>query len=225
MLTALWNPFPSHLFPLRPLSRNCRPVLRVGPQSMEKIISEIQHLDPRAWFLKEKTFTKDGLPDKEWSTLALRSEHGKPQPFLRPLTADSAKLYRDTELLEACPELQKFVHSLSPRVYLVRLLKLTPGARVKFHSDEVAFRDTKLAARFHLPLTTNPGCIMSMGIPLNAPVPGSHIWNAREIARFHLSLGTLWYTNVNALHSVCNEGTTDRIHLVIDMAPPVELRA
>ena len=182
------------------------------------MLSEALRLGQSEW---EAKLSSDGASDpKGWASVTLRGPGGRASACLAPFTGEAAEPYLDTPSLASCPHLQDFLRSLPGPVYLVRLLRLRPGARVKYHTDESVFRDTSFAARFHLPLSTNPGCTMSIGEPLNAPAPGYNIWNAREVARFHLAVGHLWYTNVNALHSVCNEGVSDRIHLVVDMAPP-----
>lgn len=105
-------------------------------------------------------------------------------------------------------------------VYLVRLLRVAPRARVKFHTDKDVFEHSGDIIRCHIPIKTNPAVMFQLDYPLTSPAPGFHIWNASVLHERHLSAGKLWYTNVNTLHGVVNNSDEERVHLVIDMQPP-----
>ena len=80
----------------------------------------------------------------------------------------------------------------------VRFLNLRAGAIIKQHRDmELAFE--KGMARLHFPVFTNTGVEF-------------YIENDRVI----LQEGECWYINANLPHRVSNNGSTDRIHLIVD---------
>jgi hypothetical protein len=182
------------------------------------MLREVRQLPPTKWVRKSSNLDPDEAPS--WSSITLRGPHGEDSTFLARYPLGENSPFEDTEALTHCPTIAAFIRGLPTQVYLVRLLRLRPGARIKFHTDDVVFKNSRQIIRTHLPLSTNAQCELGIGWPLHAPAPGYHVWNARLMGRFHLFPGFLWYTNVNALHSVWNEGTTDRIHLVVDLGPP-----
>jgi hypothetical protein len=78
------------------------------------------------------------------------------------------------------------------------LTRLRAGAVIPRHKDEGPL--TAKTHRIHVPVTTNTGCIFSVG----------------EESK-NLGVGQIWVIdNVNRYHSVENAGDTDRVHLIID---------
>jgi aspartyl/asparaginyl beta-hydroxylase (cupin superfamily) len=77
-------------------------------------------------------------------------------------------------------------------------IKLQPGGTITPHIDQGPF--AAATERYHLPITTNPDCFLSSG---------------GETA--HAPAGELWYFNKHALHTATNGGSTDRVHLIIDV--------
>ncbi|MDB5018626.1 MAG: L-proline cis-4-hydroxylase [Mucilaginibacter sp.] len=131
-----------------------------------------------------------------WTVLALRSPGGNSKNIIPDLIRNS--VYMDTALMEYFPSVKKLLSTLSCPVMSVRFLNLKAGAVIKPHRDnELAFE--KGEARLHFPVITNPGVKFYIE---NELVP--------------LKEGNCWYINANLPHSVLNEGTTDRMHLVID---------
>jgi hypothetical protein len=127
--------------------------------------------------------------------------------------------YAYTAAGKECPVLRNLLEGLGTDVYLVRYLKLRPGELVKFHTDDVVFRDTSKMVRLHLPVVTNTDAVLRFGTPLQEPARGFMIWDAKQVWETHMPSGNLWFTNVNALHAVYNGGSQDRIHLVVDVKP------
>lgn len=80
----------------------------------------------------------------------------------------------------------------------VMLNRVPPGIDVPKHTDTVH----GLPKRWHLPIQTNPGCFF---------------WDEINGER-HFPLGE-WCGPVpySSLHTVWNHGTTERIHLVVDL--------
>ena len=162
--------------------------------------------------------------DGKWGSLTLRSLYGESGQFLtKGAVEKGAALHKYTPAGEACPNIRFLLNDLNTDVYLVRLLRLDPGELVKFHTDDVVFRDVRKVVRLHLPIFTSPSAVLRFGSPLQEPAPGYHVWRARQEMEAHIPAGELWYTNVNALHSVYNGGVEPRVHLVADVRPSSKL--
>lgn len=89
----------------------------------------------------------------------------------------------------------------------IMINKLKPGVEVPVHTDTVAAGNYKTAhvSRWHLPIVTNEQCY----------------WWDEELAReIHLEYG-YWHGPIKhwMKHSVKNLGTTERVHLVVDLLP------
>lgn len=83
-------------------------------------------------------------------------------------------------------------------IFRAILVNLPAGNKVHPHIDKG--KSFNVPRRIHLPIQTNPKCYFTVG----------------ETTK-NLKLGELWEINNNGImHSVSNEGETDRIHLIID---------
>lgn len=84
------------------------------------------------------------------------------------------------------------------------LINLPAGAKIGRHKDRNYNGNRfNLCRRLHIPITTNESCIFE--------IDGEEM-NIKE--------GEIWeISNVNKMHSVRNDGETDRVHLLIDFAP------
>ena len=153
-----------------------------------------------------------------WSSLTIRSSEASESPHLSARTP-GAETYAYTPLAEQLPRVRAVLDSLGTGVLLVRYLKLEPGELVKFHTDEMVFSNTSKIVRLHLPVVTNDKAVLRFGTPLREPSKGYLVWEAKQEWEVHMPAGHVWFTNVNALHSVYNGGQAARIHLVIDVQP------
>lgn len=136
----------------------------------------------------------------DWNVLSLRSPGGITDNIVPEILDTETITFKDTPLMEQCPAIQKLVASLNCEVYAVRLMNLKKGATIKPHRDkELCFENGE--ARLHIPIFTNDQVAF---YSQNNLIP------MRE--------GECWYINANITHSVQNNGTSDRIHLVIDCA-------
>ena len=142
---------------------------------------------------------------------------------LTKLGIGEQNLYIYTTAMKNCNYFKKILDEIPTDIYLVRILKLKSKGRIKFHTDEVVFNQTKDIIRCHLPIITHPNIKFQIGFPLNKPAEGFEIWNASVLHEKYLAPGKLWYTNVNTLHGVVNNSNIDRYHLVIDMRPPYQI--
>ncbi len=132
----------------------------------------------------------------EWTALALRAPGGKDSVI--PDLMGEQQAYADTPHMQHFPSVRQLVQSLECPVLSVRFLNLKAGAVIKAHRDhELAFE--KGEARLHFPIQTNPDVSFYV-----------------EDTRVDMQVGTCWYINANLTHRVSNNGTTDRVHLVVD---------
>ncbi len=131
-----------------------------------------------------------------WSSIALFSSDGKyDNIYAMP---DEENSLRDTCALQRCPAIQKLMAQLNFKVISARLLNLAAGAVIKPHRDHcLGYEDGVF--RIHFPIQTNPEV--------------EFILNNERIM---MLAGECWYINANYMHSVANNGTSDRVHLVID---------
>lgn len=158
----------------------------------------------------------------DWGSVTLKSISGGDQSFLKKtdLGTGNKNKYRYTEAIRLCPYIKQILDAIPTDVYLVRLLRLAPRSRIKFHTDKDIFEQRGKIIRCHIPIKTNNAVMFQLGYPLASPAPGYYIWDASVLHEKHLSAGGLWYTNVNALHGVLNNSDEERVHLVVDMRPP-----
>lgn len=128
--------------------------------------------------------------------LPLRAIDGKMNfPGATPGNADR---FQDTEALKACPYFQEIINQFQCEKEAARLMSLPPGAIINPHTDHsLGYEDGVF--RVHIPIMTNPDV--------------HFILNDERII---MQAAEAWYTNVNLTHSVRNEGTTHRVHFVVD---------
>ena len=133
-----------------------------------------------------------------WTVLPLRSPGGKADNPVPDLLGQSSA-FIDTVNMAGFPSVQKLLGSFNCPVRAARFLNLRAGAVIKQHRDaQLAFE--KGEARLHFPAITNPAVEFYC-----------------EDERIVLNEGECWYLNANIPHRVSNPGTSDRIHLVVDL--------
>jgi hypothetical protein len=140
-----------------------------------------------------------------WSGVALRSVNGTAsQLYLDPTKSGS---YADTPVLDGCGYFREVLGAFECPLESVRLLKLAAGSRIREHADfDLGFRYG--VVRVHVPVQTN-----------------SDIEFFLDAERVVMNEGESWYLDLSRPHRVDNNGTTDRIHLVIDCVVNEWLRA
>lgn len=130
-----------------------------------------------------------------WTVLPLRSPGGK-DTIIPDLMTETA--FADTRNMAFFPAVKELADSLQCPVLSVRFLNLHAGAIIKPHIDrDLSFE--KGEARLHFPIFTNQQVEFYI-----------------EDKLIKMNEGECWYINANLRHQASNQGTTDRIHLVID---------
>jgi hypothetical protein len=180
------------------MNASCKLSLNFDPRPLQ---ADVEQLQPGDWVAHFNT----GYYEGEWLGIALRSAGGLQDKLYPDPNAKSP--VRDTPVLERSQNLRKLITSLKCPVRSARLLKLTPGARIKEHRDyDLGFEEGEI--RLHIPIVTSSQVEFFLG--------GE---------RLEMKEGECWYLNVSLPHSVDNRGSVDRIHLVIDCGVNDWLRA
>jgi hypothetical protein len=145
----------------------------------------------------EDTWRQDfpGSPHQDSESIYLRmpSEISVDSIF-NSLEVSNLPLMRDYAFADACKAISLMTIATVKRVMLV---KLKAGGKVTPHIDQGAYAEA--TERYHLPVITNPDCLMTSGDET-----------------VHLPAGEVWWFDKHALHSVVNNGP-DRIHLIVDV--------
>ncbi|MES2338938.1 MAG: aspartyl/asparaginyl beta-hydroxylase domain-containing protein [Pseudomonadota bacterium] len=142
----------------------------------------------------------------DWSVLPLRAPVGETHP-IRMAVPTPAEHWCDTALLDHAPACRAVLATLRCPLHSVRLMRLSAGSAILEHRDPDLSADDGFA-RLHVPIVTNPGVRFLVN---GTPVP--------------MAAGETWYVRLSDPHAVTNDGTTDRIHLVIDAVVNPWLRA
>lgn len=158
----------------------------------DKLVNDLKQLLRSDWI---PHFNQQGYTGK-WNSLPLYAPGGNPNNILA-YVGEAEKII-PTPMLNDCKYFQQVLANFWCPFSSVRLLRLAAGAYIKPHRDyRSGYEDDFF--RLHIPILTNAKVSFIL-----------------DEKRLMMQPGECWYTNVNFVHSVSNEGATDRIHLVID---------
>jgi quercetin dioxygenase-like cupin family protein len=136
--------------------------------------------------------------DGNWSAIPLRGTAGARHPVMMIYSDPTATSFEDTPMLQGCAYFREVLDAFQCPLRAVRLMRLTPGSRIKEHTDlELSVEEG--TARIHIPVVTNA----DVEFYLNR-------------SRVVMEPGSVWYLRLSDPHSVHNKGDTERVHLVID---------
>ena len=152
---------------------------------------DLEALAPSDWTPHFNTQYYEG----DWSGVALRAPVAAHVALYPDPTAEG---YEDTETLAHCPSVSNVLDEFHCLTEAVRFLRLGPRAVIHEHRDyRLSYEDG--LARVHIPIKTSGEVEFYLG--------GQ---------RVEMKEGEAWYLNFNLPHSVKNNGTDERVHLVID---------
>lgn len=114
--------------------------------------------------------------------------------------------FKSTPTLHKCKYFQEILDDLDTDIYLVRLMKLDANGYIAPHSDAPQFQNILEIIRCCIPIITND--------KVDFYIDGD---------KYNLKENILWYTDVTKEHWVRNNSSEDRIHLVIDFKPTIEI--
>jgi hypothetical protein len=136
--------------------------------------------------------------DGNWSVIPLRGTAGARHPVMMIYPDPTVTAFEDTPMLASCAYFREVLAAFHCPLRAVRLMRLTPGSRIKEHTDlELGIEHG--AARIHIPVVTND----DVEFYLNG-------------SRVVMTAGSAWYLRLSDPHSVYNKGDAERVHLVID---------
>lgn len=135
----------------------------------------------------------------DWSAMALRAAAGETNPVRLIYANPTATDWVDTPLMAHVPAMRAAVATLRCPVQSVRLMRLGPGSAILPH-DDLDLAAEAGRARLHLPIKSNPAV--------------RFVLNGEAVP---MAVGDLWYLRLSDTHSAVNEGTSPRVHLVIDV--------
>jgi Aspartyl/Asparaginyl beta-hydroxylase len=162
---------------------------------------DVQRLQDDLERLRGATWTEHFVRqnyDGDWSVIPLRASASATHPIQMIFSDPTATAFVDCPALAATPYIREVLAAFACPLRCVRLMRLTPGSRIKAHSDyDLEFESGMV--RIHIPIATNPGVEFRLN---GAIVP--------------LTQGSAWYLRLADPHSVENRGDSDRVHLVID---------
>lgn len=161
----------------------------------ERMKADLKLLESEEWIAQFVPQNYSG----EWSIIPLKGPRGATHPILMAYSDPSCEEFEETPFLHHCNYLKEVIDAFEANVQSVRLMKLTPGSRIKEHSDYDLDAESGMC-RIHVPISTNP----EVDFFLN----GSKVC---------LKEGECWYLRLSDPHAVENNGTTDRVHIVMDI--------
>lgn len=162
---------------------------------------------------------------RKWTAIALRGFFDDPDRIEKPTemhrnwklehAAELANPVRWTEAAAVFEKTRKLVERLFPyKLERVRIMRLAPGELLRHAdiTDRAAGTSDGAIARLHAPIVTNPS-VRFRSWELDGTV--------RELVP---EAGGLFYLDTRKPHAVKNDGTTDRIHIVVDAVVDRPLR-
>lgn len=167
------------------------------------------------------------LTDEQWSSFSLRQQRYEVHRDTQTVGLVYDPDFRHSHPTKL-PMLQTFQQALQPILgqvaafyeestkgqalikqnglgYFVRatLVRLKAGGEIAAHQD-LNFSLTH-SHRVHVPIVTNPGVVFTVGNEA-----------------MHMPAGAIYEINNRRMHSVANEGSDDRVHLILDFVLPGE---
>jgi hypothetical protein len=163
---------------------------------------------------------------KSWSAISLRGYSDDILRIEKPVEmskkwqdehADEDHSLRDTFLREKFPEVDSLLKPFGEvEIHRIRFMKLSPGGgELTRHTDQVdpdSGGSIGKLARLHFPLLTNDAVEFMVWEPSG---------NKKVV---NMKPSEMWFLDTRKPHMVVNGGTTDRLHLVIDVKTNAKLR-
>lgn len=109
-----------------------------------------------------------------------------------------------TEALQRCPYFADLLAALPGTIKMARLSALPAGGRIHRHYDPVESVDFE-DLRIHIPVRTDPKVRFYLGF-----------------RRFQWRVGEAWYGDFTFPHSIYNDSSINRVHLIVDLTPCAE---
>jgi hypothetical protein len=158
---------------------------------VQALKTDLQNFGPDDWTPHFNTQYYEG----DWSGIALRAAENAHVALYPDPTVET---YVETQAMARCPAVRVALEKFECPTESVRFLRLGPGAVIREHRDyRLSVEDG--VARVHIPIKTS-----------------SDVEFYLDGRRIEMNEGDAWYLNFNLKHSVRNNGTAERVHLVVD---------
>jgi hypothetical protein len=157
----------------------------------DRLAADLDRMEPQWWHGHLGPYHDGG-----WQAIGLWAPNGD-----RNCQVSHGGPFAATEALKRCDYVGEVIDRFPGRKNRVRFLKLRAGGHIFPHSDPLHTIETGIL-RVHVPVRTSPS--------VEFQVHGR---------RLVMRPGESWYVDVRFRHSVSNPGSTDRVHLVIDIVP------
>jgi hypothetical protein len=155
---------------------------------------------------------------KSWSALSLRGYSDDVTRIEKPIEMSDSWhkdhvgedfVLQDTYLREQFPEVEELLNWVDGDIQRIRFMRLAPGGgELERHTDQVdpeSGGNIGQVARLHFPIKTNDDVIFRS-------------WDTNGIATsVNMKVGQMWYLDTRKPHTAVNNGTEERIHLVVDV--------
>ncbi len=157
---------------------------------IKKLVSDLELVHSDEWVPHPNTQAYEG----SWTVSSLSSTTGD----MKQIVAAENQEYFDTPLFHKTDYIKEVINTFKTKIEAVRFMRLGAGSVIKEHCDHGSCFEEGYA-RLHIPITTNDNVTFILnGEP--------HTMKA----------GCCYYIDAHNPHSVVNEGTCDRVHLLID---------
>ncbi len=166
--------------------------LTFDAQRMQEDLARLQSDDWINHFIRQNYH---GL----WSVIPLRGPATATHPVKMIYADPTCTEFADTPFLQAGSYLATVLQTFRCPLQMARLMKLSAGSRIKEHTD-LDLDVESGTARLHVPILTNHEVDFRL--------------NGTSVV---LREGECWYLRLSDPHSVENRGSSDRVHLVIDV--------
>jgi mannose-6-phosphate isomerase-like protein (cupin superfamily) len=169
----------------------------------EQVIQECLSLQCLNWTQHVNNKAYNGC----WDVLPLRVPriHTNSHEVLQSFAIENCQDWQNLDCLNDLVATKALLDALCAPIHSVRLMRLHPGSRILPHRDKGLSLEHGYA-RLHLPIIFSSDVTFQVG---NRRVP--------------MELGQLCYIDANELHEVLNDGSDERINLVIDCEVTAEL--
>jgi hypothetical protein len=143
-------------------------------------------------------FVRDNFEGR-WSVIPLRAAEGDTHATHRIGTDPGGVHFVNTHYLGRAPALRALLAGLDCPLKTARLMRLTPGSRIKEHDAH------------HPDAASGTVCLQ---VPITTNDEVEFLLNRRPVL---MAPGELWYLRLSNPHAVANRGVTDRVHLVVEV--------
>jgi len=171
-------------------------VRELGFFDVDKILKELPDCSDSLWTKTIKRQQKWAVHSDTLNIPIIRVENYSDRPITETIIHNEYPESLVKVVTDAAEEVQKHINGL---ITFAILVSLPAGKKIGLHKDA---HPLNLIRRCHLPITTNDECIFTL---VNT--------------EFKFAPGVIYEINNQLPHKVENNGSTARVHLIVDILP------